>query len=69
MPVIEADPHARSGARAMVTREQDLDRRVLSLICRTTGRRRTLAERLLLDELVEELHGVRNARRDAARQS
>lgn len=68
MPVIDATPQARPDVHTLTVREQDLDRRVLSLICRTTGRRRTTAERRCLDELVDELRGVRNARRETARQ-
>ncbi len=48
-------------------RERDLTRGVLSLICRTTGRRRTPDECRHLDTLVGEIHDVRHARREAAR--
>ena len=48
-------------------RERDLTRGVLSLICRTTGRRRTPDECRHLDALVGEIRDVRHARREAAR--
>jgi hypothetical protein len=48
-------------------RERDLTRRVLSLICRTTGRRRTPDECRHLDALVGEIRAVRHARREATR--
>jgi hypothetical protein len=48
-------------------RERDLTRGVLSLICRTTGRRRTPDECRDLDALVGEIRVVRTARREAAR--
>jgi hypothetical protein len=53
--------------RALEARERDLTRGVLSLICRTTGRRRTPAECRDLDDLVGEIRDVRHARREAAR--
>ena len=53
--------------RALEARERDLTRGVLSLICRTTGRRRTPDECRDLDALVGEIRFVRNARREAAR--
>ena len=53
--------------RALEARERDLTRSVLSLICRTTGRRRTPDECRDLDALVGEIRFVRNARREAAR--
>jgi hypothetical protein len=49
--------------------ERDLTRRLLSLICRTTGRRRTREESRHLDALVGQIHDVRHARRDAAHRS
>lgn len=55
--------------RALEARERDLTRRVLSLICRTTGRRRTPDECRDLDVLVGEIRHVRHARREAARLS
>jgi len=54
---------------ALEERERDLTRDVLSLICQTTGRRRTLDEARLVDALVREIRSVRTARRDAARQN
>jgi hypothetical protein len=54
---------------ALEARERDLTRGVLSLICRTTGRRRTPAECRALDALVGEIREVRHARREAARVS
>jgi hypothetical protein len=56
-----------SDARHLESRERDLTRRVLSVICRSTGRRRTAEESRHLDELVGEIQSVRNARREAAR--
>jgi hypothetical protein len=53
--------------RALEARERDLTRGVLSLICRTTGRRRTPDECRDLDALVGEIRFVRHARREAAR--
>jgi hypothetical protein len=53
--------------RALEARERDLTRDVLSLICRTTGRRRTPDECRELDALVGEIRHVRHARREAAR--
>jgi hypothetical protein len=53
--------------RALEARERDLMRGVLSLICRSTGRRRTPDECRDLDALVREIHDVRHARREAAR--
>jgi hypothetical protein len=55
--------------RALAAREQDLTRDLLSLICRTTGRRRTPDECRHLDALVSEIHDVRLHRREAARLS
>jgi hypothetical protein len=55
--------------RVLATREQDLTRDLLSLICRTTGRRRTPDEMRHLDALVSEIRDVRHARREAARLS
>ena len=52
---------------ALEARERDLTRGVLSLICRTTGRRRTPDECRHLDALVGEIRDVRHARREAAR--
>ena len=49
-------------------RERDLTRGVLSIICRTTGRRRTPDECRDMNALVVEIHDVRHARREAARQ-
>ena len=54
---------------ALEERERDLTRGVLSLICQTTGRRRTPQEARLLDALVREIRSVRTARREAARQN
>lgn len=54
-------------SRALEARERDLTRGVLSLICRSTGRRRTPDECRDLDELVVEIRQVRHARREAAR--
>jgi len=53
--------------RALEARERDLTRGVLSLICRSTGRRRTPDESRDLDALVGEIRHVRHARREAAR--
>ena len=53
--------------KALESREQDLTRGVLSLICRTTGRTRTPAECRHLEALVDEIRDVRSARREAAR--
>ena len=50
-------------------RERDLSRRVLSVVGRSSGRRRTPDECRHLDALVHEIHGVRQARREAARHS
>lgn len=55
--------------RALEARERDLTRGVLSVICRTTGRRRTPDECRTLDALVGEIRDVRQARREAARLS
>jgi hypothetical protein len=55
--------------RRLAAREQDLTRDLLSLICRTTGRRRRPDECRHLDALVSEIHAVRHARRDASRLS
>ena len=55
--------------RTLEQREHDLTRSVLSLICRTTGRRRTPDECHDLDLLVGEIRHVRHARREAARLS
>ena len=55
--------------RTLEARERDLTRNVLSIICRTTGRRRTPDECRDLDALVVEIRDVRHARREAARQS
>lgn len=52
---------------ALEARERDLTRGMLSLICQSTGRRRTPQERRLIDALVSEIRDVRNARREAAR--
>jgi hypothetical protein len=56
-------------SRDLEARERILARRVLSLICRSTGRRRTPDECRHLDALVHEIHCVRDARREAARHS
>jgi hypothetical protein len=56
-------------AQALEARERDLNRGVLSLICRSTGRSRTPDERRDLDALVGEIRHVRTARREAARLS
>jgi len=53
--------------RTLEARERDLTRGLLSLICRTTGRRRTSDECRHLDALVDEIRAVRHARREAAR--
>ena len=55
--------------RALEARERDLNRGVLSVICRSTGRRRTPDEIRSLDALVSEIRDVRNARREAALQN
>jgi hypothetical protein len=55
--------------RTLEQRERDLTRGVLSLICRTTGRRRTPDECRDLEVLVGEIRHVRHARREAARVS
>jgi hypothetical protein len=52
---------------ALEERERDLTRGMLSLICQSTGRRRTPQEARLIDALVTEIRGVRSARREAAR--
>jgi hypothetical protein len=44
---------------------RELTRRVLSIICRTTGRRRTPDECADLDALVRDIHQVRNDLRNA----
>jgi|GraSoiStandDraft_29_1057270.scaffolds.fasta_scaffold1514319_1 hypothetical protein len=54
---------------ALEERERDLTRGMLSLICQTTGRRRTPEEARLVDALVGEIRVVRSARREAARQN
>ena len=54
---------------ALEERERDLTRGMLSLICQTTGRRRTPEEARLIDALVSEIRDVRSARREAARQN
>ena len=56
-------------SRALEARERDLTRGVLSLICQSTGRRRTPEEARLIDTLIGEIRGVRTARREAARLS
>jgi hypothetical protein len=56
-------------SRTLEARERDLTRGVLSLICRSTGRRRTPDECRHLDVLVDEIRDVRHARREAARLS
>jgi hypothetical protein len=48
--------------------QRALARDILSLICATTGRQRTPAERTRLDALIREIDRVRQDRRDAARQ-
>jgi hypothetical protein len=53
--------------RALEARERDLTRGVLSLICRSSGRRRTPDESRDLDELVVEIRQVRHERREATR--
>jgi hypothetical protein len=58
-----------SESRTLEARERDLTRRVLSLICRSTGRRRTPDECRHMDALVHEIQCVRHARREAARQA
>jgi hypothetical protein len=58
-----------SQSRDLEARERDLTRRVLSVVCRSSGRRRTPDECRHLDALVLEIHGVRHARREAARHS
>lgn len=55
--------------RALEERERGLTRDVLSLICQTTGRRRTAQEARVIDALVSEIRGVRLARREAARRN
>ncbi|HEY3670058.1 MAG TPA: hypothetical protein VGN51_03920 [Acidimicrobiia bacterium] len=55
--------------RSLEARERDLTRGLLSLICRSTGRRRTPDECRHLDVLVSEIRDVRHARREAARLS
>jgi hypothetical protein len=52
---------------ALEARERDLTRGMLSLICQSTGRRRTPQEARLIDALVSEIRDVRSARREAAR--
>ncbi len=52
---------------ALEERERDLTRGMLSLICQSTGRRRSPQEARLIDALVSEIRQVRVARRDAAR--
>jgi hypothetical protein len=61
------DETERLDPSALEARERDLTRGVLSLICRTTGRRRTPDESRDLDALVGEIHVVRHARREAVR--
>jgi hypothetical protein len=51
---------------ALEERERDLTRGMLSLICQSTGRRRTPQEARLIDALVSEIRDVRTARRAAA---
>ena len=58
-----------SESRELEARERDLTRRVLSVVCRSTGRRRTPDECRHLDALVRAIQGVRHARREAARHS
>jgi hypothetical protein len=53
--------------KVLEARERDLTRGVLSLICRTTGRRRTPDECRHLEALVGEIRDVRHARREASR--
>ena len=48
-------------------RERNLTRGMLSLICQSTGRRRTPQEARLIDALASEIRGVRHARREAIR--
>ena len=52
---------------ALEARERDLTRGMLSLICQSTGRRRTPQEARLIDALASEIRGVRHARREAIR--
>ena len=59
----------RQDSNALEARERDLTRGVLSLICRTTGRRRTPDECRSLDALISEIRDVRHARREAARRN
>jgi hypothetical protein len=54
---------------ALEERERDLTRGMLSLICQSTGRRRTPEEARLIDTLVREIRSVRIARREATRQN
>ena len=63
------DQSPRASGQALEIRERDLTREVLSLICRTTGRRRTPAECRHPDALVDEIRDVRHARREVARLS
>jgi hypothetical protein len=48
------------------TQRRELSRRVLSLICSTTGRQRTPDERARLEALVQEIDRVRHDLRDAS---
>ena len=64
----ETSPSA-SESKHLEARERDLTRRVLSVICRSSGRRRTPDESRHLDALVHEIHCVRHARREVARHS
>lgn len=64
---MRADETERTDPTALEARERDLTRGVLSLICRTTGRRRTPDECRERYALVGEIHVVRHARREAVR--
>jgi hypothetical protein len=64
---LRSDVTISPDARQLEARERDLTRRVLSVICRSTGRRRTPDECRHLDALIHEIQCVRNARREAAR--
>ena len=60
--------HGQSGVLDRATLEaysRDLTRAALSIICTTTGRKRTSDERARLDALVRQIHRVRGDLRTA----
>ena len=60
--VLEHDERRSADRRTLEAEQRDLSRAVLSLICSTTGRRRTPEERARLVDLVREIARVRSCR-------